>query len=101
MSAAWIVLLGEEARSDNAGRIAYPSHVDLGRRRLGRLLKRRQLIVLERRVDGELRLLLRMRRSACPEREGNGQPGREKFHRHDVLLLLWVSLSDGLAADRK
>ena len=48
---AAVVLLGEEAGGDDAGGVAHPLDLDIRHRLLDRRLERRELVVLERRVD--------------------------------------------------
>jgi hypothetical protein len=67
---ARVVLLGEQARGDDAGRVADPRDLDVGIPFLERFLVRTELIGLERGVHREFGLL-RKRRSCnqCRHRE--------------------------------
>ena len=51
---ARVVLLGEEARRDDAGGVAHPNDLDVGYRSFDRLLERTELVVLDGRVERDL-----------------------------------------------
>ena len=86
---ARIVLLGEEARRDDAGGVAHPHDLHVRNGRLDRLLERTELVVLDRRIDGNLGAL---RGGRChSEHRGKADGAQKSQTSFDHLLFSFPS----------